>query len=70
MGTPVQHRPRRLTVEEALRPIQAICGKCGRTDATIYPWEQRGILVCPSCSPLFLIRFMRDWAEKQGLVAA
>jgi hypothetical protein len=70
VATPTRTRNRRLTLDEALRPIEATCGKCGRTDATIYPWEQRGILVCPSCSPLFLIRFMRDWAEKQGLVAA
>jgi hypothetical protein len=61
----------RLTVDEATRPIEgAVCAKCGRPDATIYPYEERGILVCRSCSPLWLIRYMRLWAEKRWPVAA
>lgn len=70
MGTQVKH-PRRLTIDDAKRPIEGvICGKCGRADCTIYPWETRGILICRSCSPSWLIRWMRDWAEKAGLVTA
>lgn len=57
----------RLTLDEARRPIATTCGRCGRTDAVLYPWEERGILACPSCSPSWLIRYLRDWAEKAGL---
>lgn len=65
MGTATSTTPHRLTAEEAKRPIEgATCGRCRRTDAVIYPWERRGILVCASCSPSWLIRYMRDWAEK------
>lgn len=72
MGTQTQHRnPGRLTAAEAKRPITGCtCGKCGRTDAVIYPWETRGILVCAHCSPLWLSRWMREWAAREGLVAA
>jgi hypothetical protein len=70
LGTQVKH-PHRLTLDEAKRPIEgAFCAKCGRSDATIYPYEERGILICRSCSPFWLIRWMRDWAEAQGLVPA
>jgi len=69
-SSPVK-RSHRLTRDEATRPIEgAFCTQCGRADATLYPWEARGILVCRSCSPSWLIRFMRDWAEKQWGVPA
>lgn len=70
MGTPISATPGRLTLDEARRPLTARCGRCGRADATLYPYEDRGILTCPRCSPLWLIRFMRDWAEHEGLVPA
>jgi hypothetical protein len=55
----------RLTAAEARQPIAGIlCGTCGREDATLYPWEERGIVACPTCSPSWLIRWMRDWAER------
>lgn len=38
-------KPPRLTLDEALRPIEATCGKCGGP-ASIYP---KG-LACPACS--------------------
>jgi hypothetical protein len=73
VGTPVtvKRTPGRLTAEEARQPITGCtCGKCGRTDAVIYPWEERGVFVCFSCSPAYLIRYMRDLAEARGVVPA
>jgi len=33
------------------RPIEgAFCARCGRPDATIYPYEQRGLLICRSAA--------------------
>jgi ribosomal protein S27AE len=46
----------KLTADEIIRPIEDVtCGKCGRSDCTIYPIEpekdRQAATFCPTCSP-------------------
>ncbi len=46
-------KPRRLTADALLRPLQIMCSKC-QGPATLYP---KGIF-CPVCSPAWVGSFM------------
>ena len=60
----------RMTLDEALRPLEMTCGKCGG-QMTVYPDSKTGIGFCPACSPSWLESFatfcMNEERTKRGL---
>jgi len=60
----------RMTLDEALSPIEMACVDCGAT-MTVYPDNSNGIGYCPNCSPKWLKPFavfcMNQEREKRGL---
>jgi hypothetical protein len=60
-----------LTLDDALRPMEMTCGKCGGT-MRVYPCPiPTGTGVCPTCSPVWLEPFakflMNQERQKRGL---
>ena len=50
-------RPKRITLDEALRPTEMTCVECGAT-MSVYPCPiPEGTGVCPNCSPNWLDSF-------------
>jgi len=48
---------KRMTLDEALRPMKMTCGKCGE-ELTVYPCPiPEGTGFCPKCSPAWLKSF-------------
>ncbi len=60
----------RMTLDEALRPLEMHCGDCG-SDMVVYPDERTGTGVCPKCSPVWLDSFarfvMNQMRQRHGL---
>jgi len=49
----------RMTLDEALRPMQMTCSKCNG-QMTVYPYPlSEGTGVCPTCSPKWLDSFAK-----------
>jgi len=61
---------RTLTLNEALRPIEMTCGKCGGR-MVVYPDSNNGKGFCPNCSQAWLESFarfvMNEERTKRGL---
>ena len=55
----------RMTIDEALRPIQMKCANCGET-MTVYPCPiPTGTGVCPKCSPVWLGSFAQHLMNQE-----